>query len=45
MVSTLLQDNAPLTTQSMDEVEKAVTEHMSQALKYSDSVCIRPEPL
>jgi hypothetical protein len=35
----------PLTSQSRDEGEKAVTEHMSQALKYSDSVCIRPEPL
>ena len=42
MVGTLLQDNAPLTTQSMDEVEKAVTEHRSQALKYCETKFVSP---
>ena len=32
-VGTLLQDHAPLSSQSREEVEKAVTEHMSQALR------------
>jgi len=41
-VGTLLQDHAPLTTQSRDEVEKAVTEHMSQALKYCDTESVSP---
>jgi len=35
-VGTLLQDHAPLTSQSREDVEKAVTEHMGQALKYID---------
>ena len=32
-VGTLLQDHAPLSSQSREEVEKSVTEHMSQALR------------
>jgi len=35
-VGTLLQDHAPLSTQSRDQVEKAVTDYMSQALRYID---------
>eukprot|EP00092_Neocalanus_flemingeri_P040206 GFUD01043793.1.p1 GENE.GFUD01043793.1~~GFUD01043793.1.p1 ORF type:complete len:663 (+),score=225.82 GFUD01043793.1:208-1989(+) len=41
-VGTLLQDHAPLSTQSREEVEKAVTEHMSQALKYCDTESLSP---
>ena len=37
-----MQDHAPLTTQSMDEVEKAVTEHRSQALKYCETKFVSP---
>jgi len=44
-VGTLLQDHAPLSTQSRDEVEKAVTEHMSQALKYCDTETVSPRQL
>jgi len=35
-IGTLLQDHAPLSTQSRDEVEKSVTDYMSQSLKYCD---------
>ena len=35
-VGTLLQDHAPLSSQSREEVEREVTEHMSQALRYMD---------
>jgi len=42
-VGTLLQDHAPLSTQSRDEVEKAVTEYMSQALKYCDTETVSPK--
>jgi len=35
-VGTLLQDHAPLSTQTREEVEKSVTDYMSQALKYCD---------
>jgi len=44
-VGTLLQDHAPLSTQSRDEVEKAVTEHMSQALKYCDTETVSPRQI
>ena len=44
-VGTLLQDHAPLSTQSRDEVEKAVTEYMSQALKYCDTETVSPRQI
>jgi len=35
-VATLLQDHAPLSTKPRDQVEREVTEYMSQALRYID---------
>jgi len=36
-IGTLLQDHAPLSTYSREQVEKQVTDHMLKALKYCDT--------